>query len=547
MTTRDGTSSSNINTASALPSNLSDHTSGPDDAERWRMEWHHRLTLPLIALYVVQGAFETISQSAAAFQFLPQLPVSSTFGSLLLIRVLLTPFLLYGLWRRPIRWWGWLGLGAVGGILLAAGLEYVEPLLQTPSGLGFFMLAALAWSLMTMAAYGLLLLFLLWLARTLMRRGLISREASARKRTLKLLVGALGLGASLILLAYGTRPSANQVELGTLTAEGNAPDKTDILFVGNSLTNANQLPLRVALAASTLAITPTVRTEAITRNGYTLLNHRDEGLVSAVLHAHAYDALVVQEQSAFVLDSADRTLESLQHLKQLASDAQMSVTLLSMPAPRYYLVHLPEVNHPWAKRLRALGEPLDTLSTGGEMRLEREPDAPEQKPLDPRLWGESYRLLAERSQIPLIPTYRVAELCAQRLPALELLVEDGIHPSELGTEVAGLTLLAQRLPPPTRTQFLQTAWATAHDKALPTIPAEVYPIVEEVFETTAPPPLQASELDTADSAWVYAILHERIGSPQKAIEGYERYLTLGGGSDEVEKQQVRQRIARLKG
>lgn len=514
-------------------------------------QWQLRLAFPLLVLYVLQGIQEPVSQSGEAMQFLPQLPVSSTFGSLLLIRLLLTPVLFFELWRRPLRWFAWLGLGLAGAALLSLGLTFLEPLLQTPNGFGFFALAALAWSMMTMSALALLALLLLTFAGRLYRFGLISRDPVARKRTGRLLGGAAAGGAVLIAIAYGTRPDVNPVLLDSLLNEAleqgtTSAETRHVLFVGNSLTHAYQLPQRMALAWSTLTLVPPLKAVGLTRNGYTLVQHHNEGLWEAALPSHRFSQLVLQEQSAFVLDSADRTVQELQRAKVAAEKEGVQPYLLSMPAPRYYLIKIPPFNHAWAPRLRAWGQPLDTISTWGEVRLEREPDSPEQAPLDPRLWGEAYRLLSSKSGIPLIPVSRVAEVCAQRLPEVELLVEDGIHPSDLGTQAAALTFMALLQSPEARPALFQKALTVGKAAALPSLPESVIGIVQEVLNEPSPPQLSVEELRDADSVWMYALLQDHLGSQAAAIEAYNRFLTMARAIEPIERADIEARLARLK-
>ena len=95
------------------------------------------------------------------------------------------------------------------------------------------------------------------------------------------------LSAWLCLLAAGT------VSCGS-TAPGLPDDGLSVLFVGNSLTAANDLPGMVAALASAAGV-ERFRYQAVTAGGAALEDHWDDGRAVAAIEGARWDVVVLQQ------------------------------------------------------------------------------------------------------------------------------------------------------------------------------------------------------------------------------------------------------------
>jgi hypothetical protein len=199
-----------------------------------------------------------------------------------------------------------------------------------------------------------------------------------------------------------------------------------VLFVGNSLTETNDLPARVAVLAA--ATGRKLEYQTITFGGFSLEDHWNQGDARAALATGSWDVVVMQQgPSALPESQAD--------LRKWATR--------------------------WADEARA----MDT------------------RPALLTVWPESYRRSALRE---VIASYRGAARAAgaELLPAgsawrlawdcdarIALYGPDGFHPSGLGSQAAALVVygrlfkapivgIPMRLPPRT-TRLVQKAAATA--------------------------------------------------------------------------------------
>lgn len=208
------------------------------------------------------------------------------------------------------------------------------------------------------------------------------------------LVGALRALATLCAAALACASAAGRDSRPVESA----PLAGDVLFIGNSLTAANDLPGMVqALAA---AMGDTLRTEALVAGGASLEDHwRAGGAATSIREG---------EWSVVVLQQGPSTLEeSRAHLIRWAGTFADEIRSRGA-APYLYMVWPP------------LG--------GAEAR-----------------GIESYRLAALRAETGLFPVADAMRRARERDPSLALLAGDDFHPAPPGTYLAALVIVAQLL------------------------------------------------------------------------------------------------------
>lgn len=183
--------------------------------------------------------------------------------------------------------------------------------------------------------------------------------------------------------------------LGSGSTADAGTNRLRILFVGNSLTQVNDLPATVAaLAASS---SRKLEYQTIAFGGYNLEDHWNRGDARAALATRAWDVVVMQQgPSALPESQADLRKWAI----RWADEARASGT-----RPALMTVW------PESYRRSALGQVI-----------------------------ASYRRAAQAARAELLPAggaWRLAWSCDARVP---LYGSDGFHPSPLGTQTAALVV-----------------------------------------------------------------------------------------------------------
>lgn len=99
-----------------------------------------------------------------------------------------------------------------------------------------------------------------------------------------------------------------------------------ILFVGNSLTFANDLPGLVKQQAKEQGID--VHTQMIARPNYALVDHLADGLVQQEIKAHHYDFVVIQQGPSSQEEGRQMLLEAGKELAEICRTHQASLAYL---------------------------------------------------------------------------------------------------------------------------------------------------------------------------------------------------------------------------
>jgi hypothetical protein len=170
-----------------------------------------------------------------------------------------------------------------------------------------------------------------------------------------------------------------------------------VLFVGNSLTAANNLPALVhALAA--VSAGPEIETAAIAPGGYALEDHWADGDAQRALESGDWDVVVMQQGPSSLPDSRTNLVE---WSKKWADDARVHGVR-------------PAILTVWPEQYRASYAFADVI--------------------------RSYRAAALESGSLLLPAGAAWRLALQKTPRLRLYGPDGFHPSPLGSYLAALVV-----------------------------------------------------------------------------------------------------------
>ena len=170
-----------------------------------------------------------------------------------------------------------------------------------------------------------------------------------------------------------------------------------VLFVGNSLTQTNDLPAVVATVARGLGTEVEYRT--IAPGGMSLEDHWNAGSVPAELASGRWDAVVMQQGPSALPDSQANLREWADRLADLAREHGTRPALLTVWPESYRAAALPEVISSYANAAEAARAELYAAGVA---------------------WQSAWK----------------------RNPALPLYGPDGFHPSTLGTYLAALVVVA---------------------------------------------------------------------------------------------------------
>jgi hypothetical protein len=179
-----------------------------------------------------------------------------------------------------------------------------------------------------------------------------------------------------------------------------------VLFVGNSLTAANDLPALVhALAA--VSDGPEIETETIAAGGYALADHWANGAARSAVVSGRWDFVVMQQGPSSLPDSRANLIEWSKRWAAEAEAHDVRPALLTV----------------WPEHDRAASAFIDVIG--------------------------SYRAAALASGSLLLPAGAAWRIALRKTPKLPLYGPDGFHPSPLGSYPAALVVyggLTGRIP-----------------------------------------------------------------------------------------------------
>src|SRR4030095_15511997 len=129
----------------------------------------------------------------------------------------------------------------------------------------------------------------------------------------------------------------------------------NLLFIGNSFTQRNNLPGMLAELAAAGGVT--VKHELISVGGASLRTHWNAGRAAKAIATGGYDYVVLQEQSTLPVKNAQRMAENVRLFDQATKQAG-SQTVLYMTWARE---HAPELQSKVAAAYNTIGEELGAI------------------------------------------------------------------------------------------------------------------------------------------------------------------------------------------
>jgi len=180
---------------------------------------------------------------------------------------------------------------------------------------------------------------------------------------------------------------------GAVAPSAAAASGPSVLFIGNSLTESNQLATRVAAIAA--ASGRPLRTSAVTASGFSLLDHWQNGRAVAEIRNGHWDVVAMQQGPSTLPESrAELIASTRQFAAEIRAAGGRPALLMVWPIP---------------------GQTAASVSA-------------------------SYRAAAEANDALLLPAGDAWTKALQTDRSLVLTQDDGFHPSLLGTWLAALTV-----------------------------------------------------------------------------------------------------------
>jgi hypothetical protein len=133
------------------------------------------------------------------------------------------------------------------------------------------------------------------------------------------------------------------------------PPSIDMLFIGNSFTQRNNVPGLLAEMAATRGLS--VKHELISVGGASLRNHWNAGRAAKAIESGGFDYVVLQEQSTLPVKNAKRMAENVRLFDELIKRAG-SRTVLYMTWARQ---HAPEAQQAITDAYNTIGEELGAI------------------------------------------------------------------------------------------------------------------------------------------------------------------------------------------
>jgi len=218
-----------------------------------------------------------------------------------------------------------------------------------------------------------------------------------RRRPRALRFSTLAAGAALALGCAAATTVSPTVE-GAAAPAGVATGES-VLFIGNSLTESNDLPARVA--EITAAAGRPLRTSAVTQGGASLLDHLDNGRALRAIREGRWSVVALQQGPSTLPESRAELVESARRFAaEIRQAGGQPALLMVWPLP---------------------GQEASAVAA-------------------------SYRAAADANEALLLPAGDAWTILGARDPSMVLTVSDGFHPSLLGTYAAALTVACTLLP-----------------------------------------------------------------------------------------------------
>lgn len=230
-------------------------------------------------------------------------------------------------------------------------------------------------------------------------------RASNRRIRILMLVGLLLTLLTVLLSAIAWKvwlnPGFNVYPaLGTRLKD----DTLHVLFIGNSLVFANDLPEMLRQLAAAAPGERPLEIQEVTRGGTSLAEHWESGVALQAIQANRFDYVVLQEQSA-------RAIQEWPALRDAARKFHAEIQDLGGNTALYI--------------------PLGRTDMGEEFSQE--------------LWTEAYVAVSRELTSLIVPAGVAAQNALRQRPELPLMGLDGIHPTAAGTYLVACTFYSSLL------------------------------------------------------------------------------------------------------
>lgn len=218
-----------------------------------------------------------------------------------------------------------------------------------------------------------------------------------------------------------------------------------LLFIGNSFTYVNNLPLSFTRACQTAFMSPQISVAMSARGGATLENHYKNAALSGILAEKNWDVVVLQEQSTRPLVMKSKFFRYAELLDGMIKKVGAQTCLYIPPVPKKISSRQLKLNAVYlqcAQKLNALVAPVG-----------------------PAL----YQIQADK---PSIPVHH----------------DDGIHPTPMASYIAAwvfyLTLFPDKHPLQFSREIYTTYYGTPHEGATVRLPDISWGEAEYVYQAT---------------------------------------------------------------
>jgi hypothetical protein len=129
----------------------------------------------------------------------------------------------------------------------------------------------------------------------------------------------------------------------------------NVLFIGNSFTQRNDLPGMIAVMAAEREVS--IEHQLISAGGASLRNHWNSGHAAKIIEAGGYDFVVLQEQSTLPVKKSKRMAENVRLFDEVIKQAG-ATTVLYMTWARQ---HAPETQQAIVEAYSSIGKEIDAI------------------------------------------------------------------------------------------------------------------------------------------------------------------------------------------
>lgn len=221
-------------------------------------------------------------------------------------------------------------------------------------------------------------------------------------------------------------------QYGTFFQPATAAEKIHVLFVGNSLTTAHNIPGMVADLA--LSAGKEMDYLVYAPGGRKLIQHAADKNLHKLIHKHKWDYVVLQEQSQLP------SFKDQQVRRQVLPHARTLTRLIKNNSPRTTVVFYLTMAHQHGDQRNAGSTPGTSSYVGMQHRIAR-----------------TYRLMAKENKGIVAPVGIAWQKVREDKPIIPLYADD-IHPSATGAYLAACVFYA--------TLFSDTPVGLSHPKTV---------------------------------------------------------------------------------